>query len=102
MLFRRVRGRGRAGRRRSKRWKTDKPIEWRIYRGRRIRDGRVIERSLEGLVLAAAGDAPASPGMRFFVSGPSPIEQHGFKSAVVRRTAIRADGRRLMFAEIEA
>lgn len=90
------------GRRRSPRWRTNKTLAWRVSRGRRVRESRLVERSLDGLVLAVEpGDAPPE-GTRFCPCGVESIDRLGFRSAIVRRTEAPNDDYRLVFAEIEA
>jgi hypothetical protein len=99
---RRGENRGSADRRRSSRWLTDKMLPWRVSRGRRIRESQLLERSLDGLVLAVEpGDAPPE-GTRLFPYGAEPIDRCGFRSAIVRRTEVANDDHKLVFAEIES
>jgi hypothetical protein len=91
-----------AGRRRSSRWETDKTLAWRVSRGRRVRESRVVERSLDGLVLAVEPRDAAPEGSRFFPYGAEPADRFGFRSAIVRRTEAPNEDYRLVFAEIEA
>ena len=75
-------------RRRSDRWVTHTPIRWRCRRSRRVRDGVVTQRSLEGMVIVA--DQADTCGLKIG-SGVIPADEptgirHGFRRAVVRRT----------------
>ena len=89
-------------RRRSNRWCTDAPLTWRVERGRRPRPGRVLERSLEGMILAVDVDDLPAVGKRLKPHEPLQGTRLGFSSAIVTRTG-HGDGRlRLVYLEIEA
>jgi len=89
-------------RRRSSRWETDRLLHWRIYRGRRLRESRVVERSLDGVVLQVERHDLARQGTRLFLSDPIEIDKLGFRSARVTRADTRSPNMRLIYAEIEA
>jgi len=89
-------------RRRSDRWPTDKTLRWRVFRGRRSRPGRLIERSLDGLVLAVAPKDAPPPGTRLLPRDEGDLDRLGFRCAVVRRIERPSREVRLLFAEIEA
>jgi hypothetical protein len=94
--------RGIRDRRRSARWMIDRPIRWRVYRGRRARAGRIIERSNDGLVLLVeARDLPKA-GTRVYPAGSATRDWLGFASAVVRRREQPNSNIGLVFAEIES
>jgi hypothetical protein len=81
---------------------TSKPLRWRPFRGRRIRESRVVERSLDGLVLMSRPrDAPA-PGTRFAPGDLEVGDRFGFRSALVKRVEAPNPAARLIFSEIEA
>lgn len=95
-------GRQGLGRRRSPRWEVNRVLSWCVHRGRKIREARVIERSLDGLVLLATRDESVRVGTRL---GPSSLDQRqrfGFRSAVVRRMQPLNERAALLIAEIEA
>jgi hypothetical protein len=89
-------------RRRSARWSTRRPINWRVTGGRRQRHSRVVERSLDGLVLMVEGRDFAQAGTRFVIDNPADATRFGFRAAVVRRTETLKRAVRLLYAEIEA
>lgn len=89
-------------RRRSQRWETRKVLRWRVGGGRRIRESRLVERSLDGLVLVTRGGDMPRIGARIVPEDRSTADRFGFRSAVVRRTLATSWRERLVFAEIEA
>ena len=100
---RRERDRGHVNRRKSVRWEPDKSLRWRVFRGRRIRESRIVERSLNGLVLGAQMPDAVAAGTRILVSGGhGELDRLGFRSAIVRRTESGDGGGRMLIAEIEA
>lgn len=89
-------------RRHSQRWECDKPLAWRVRGGRRTRLGVIPQRSLGGFVVSAV-NRDASPAGTFLQPGDESAGiQHGFRVAVVRRTAPQPNGRCLLFVEILA
>lgn len=92
----------RIDRRRSSRWESDTLLHWRVYRGRRVRVSRMIERSLNGVVLEVEPRDIPRPETRVLLSNPMDIDRFGFRSAVVSRTETHGGGERLVFVEIEA
>lgn len=89
-------------RRRSARWQTEKPLAWRVFRGRRTRMSRVVERSLDGLVLATDPQDTPSEGTRLTPGDAATRRRFGFRSAVVRRVMTSEARTRLVVAEFEA
>jgi hypothetical protein len=89
-------------RRRSKRWRTNKTLTWRVHRGRRDRHGRVIEQSLDGLVMLVDQQDELHEGDRFSPSGRNGGNPFTFQTAIVRRTRQLQPDTELVFAEIEA
>jgi len=89
-------------RRRSPRWALDKELRWRLFRGRRVRLRRIIERSLQGLIVSAARSDVPRPGARIIPCDPDAIDELGFRSAVVKRVQIDGAHNNLVIAEIEA
>ena len=89
-------------RRQSPRWRTNKSLAWRLHRGRRKRHGRVVERSLHGLVFESnLGDTPRR-GNRIRPADSETGDRLGFRSAIVQRTRPTSLGRVLVYAEIES
>lgn len=100
---RRNQDRGHVDRRTFTRWELDKSLRWRVFHGRRIRESRMVERSLSGFALQAQMLDAVPAGTRVVVHGdPGEIDKLGFRSAVVRRTEPWSDGGKMLFAEIEA
>lgn len=100
---RREQDRGHVDRRKSMRWEPEKLLRWRVFRGRRIRESRMVERSLNGFVLGAQRPGAVPAGTRMVVDGDlDEIDRLGFRSAIVRRAESGGDGSRVLFAEIEA
>lgn len=89
-------------RRRSQRWETRKNLRWRVSGGRRIRESRLVERSLDGLVLVTRASDTPRVGARIVPEDLNLADRFGFRSAVVRRTRPVSWHERLVFAEIEA
>lgn len=87
-------------RRRSSRWRTDKPITWHERGGGRLCNGRVCERSLEGMVVVTQGGNPVPCGTHLAPGDMRMGVRHGFRHAIVRRTERRPGGRQLLFIEI--
>ncbi len=87
-------------RRRSARWKTDEKLLWRVTGGRRPRESRLIERSLDGLVLRTGQSDLPQVGQRICPAGPERNLRVGFRSAIVRRTKPDGAGGHLVVAEI--
>ena len=87
-------------RRYSERWFSGKQIQWRIHRGRRVREGRVTERSLNGMALAVAAPDAVEPGVFVFPADDRSAQRHGFRTAVICRTVEVGPGERLLFVEI--
>jgi len=90
------------GRRRSPRWSVDRELYWCVHRGRKTRIARIIERSLDGLVLLAGRDDTVPVGTRINPTTANQKERFGFRSAVVRRTQPLNEMVELLIAEIEA
>lgn len=88
-------------RRRSQRWPCDKPIDWRIQGGRRVRHGVIPERSLDGLVIATSKRDAAPAGTRVLPSDDDAINRLGFRCGVICRTAEVSD-KCFMFVDILA
>lgn len=100
---RRAQERGDVERRESTRWEPNRLFRWRVFRGRRIRQSRMVERSLGGFALGAQKPDAVPAGTRVVADGgPDEIDKLGFRSAIVRRTEPGSDGGRILFAEIEA
>ncbi len=100
---RRKQDRGHVDRRTFTRWELDKLLRWRVFRGRRIRESRMVERSLSGFALEAQMLDAVPAGTRVVADGgPHEIDKLGFRSAVVRRSEPGSDGGRMLFVEIEA
>ncbi len=89
-------------RRRSARWRLDKSVVWRVYRGRRIHTSRLVERSLEGLVLVTGAAQSIQPGKRLSFEGKKQRERLGCRLALVKGVRVREDGTHEMYLEIEA
>jgi urease accessory protein UreE len=89
-------------RRRSKRWATDETLAWRLHRGRRLRHGQVIERSLDGMTLAVETRDEPAVGARLRPSDTAECTRCGFQSAIVTRTGQGRDRLRLVYLEFEA
>ncbi len=89
-------------RRNSRRWATDKPLRWRVFRGRRVRSSRMVERSLDGMVLLVDPRDVPQPGTRLLACDAIEFDRLGFRSAVVTRTTLQDDKGALVFAQIEA
>jgi hypothetical protein len=89
-------------RRRSERWETNKLLHWRVYRGRRLRESHIVERSLNGVVLQVEPHDVARQGTRLLLSDPTEIDKLGFRSARVTRAEGPSAEMRLVYAEIEA
>lgn len=87
-------------RRHSRRWPCDKEIRWRIHGGRRVRVGRVAERSLNGMVIAAPAMDLTPPGTYLKPAGREASLRHGFHTGVVRRVGQAGHGEDLLFIEI--
>ncbi len=77
-------------------------MQWRLYRGRRSRSSRLIQRSLHGLVFVAQSQDTPDVGKRLSPHVVQHVDKYGFKSAVVRRVTPLADKSNLVYAEIEA
>ena len=90
------------GRRKSPRWPMDRELSWCVHRGRKTRQARIIERSLDGLVLLAGRDDTVPVGTRINPTTLNQKERLGFRSAVVRRTQALNDTAELLIVEIEA
>jgi hypothetical protein len=88
-------------RRRSQRWPCDKPIDWRVQGGRRVRHGMIPERSLDGLVIAASKQDAAPAGTRVSPSDDEAGTRLGFRCGVICRTAEVSD-QYLLFIDILA
>ncbi len=99
---RRAIDRGTIDRRRSPRWELNKPIDWRVYRGRRVRRSWIVERSMDGIAMMVAQRDAVTAGKRMVVLDMASAERFGFRSAIVRRTESRGGDERMLFAEIEA
>ena len=100
---RRDRDRGHVDRRKSTRWEPAKSLRRRVLRGRQIRESRIAERSLNGLVLGAPMPDAVAAGTRIVVSGGrNESDRLGFRSAIVRRAECGGNGGRMLFAETEA
>lgn len=89
-------------RRRSERWWTNQKIEWRLHRGRRLRESRLVQRSLHGLVLMTDQKDTPDIGKRLAPHADQEVDRYGFRSAVVRRVVPLAGRMNLIYAEIEA
>lgn len=89
-------------RRRSPRWADGRPLRWRLHRGRRIRRSTVIDRSLNGLVLADDLPQRIEVGQQLRPADPQAAQRHGFEHAVVRRLEENESGDRRIVAEILA
>ena len=87
-------------RRYSQRWFSGKQIQWRIHRGRRVREGRVTERSLNGMALAVAAPDAVEPGVFVLPADDQSAQRHGFHTAVICRTAQGGPNQRLLYVEI--
>jgi hypothetical protein len=92
-----------ADRRSSERWRTDRPLRWRLRGDAEPCEGVIVERSLNGLVLLAdATEAPELGEHLKPVSNEMAV-RHGFRCAVVvRREAEAALGQRRVYLEILA
>lgn len=102
-LDRREQDRGSVDRRRSSRWTPDRLLCWRVFRGRRLREGWIVERSLNGFVLATLRCDAVPAGTRIIVKGGrDEFDKLGFRSAIVRRTDPGEGSRRMLIAEIDA
>jgi len=88
-------------RRRSARWRTDKAFSWRIERGRRIRGGRIAERSLHGFAMIVESRDLPKPGTRIHAVDETESDRLGIRTAVVRRV-IKRDFVPMLVAEIES
>jgi hypothetical protein len=86
--------------RRSQRWPCDKPIQWRIQHGRRVRHGTVPDRSLHGMVIAATKADAVPPGTFVFPGDDQTSLRHGFRTGVITRTAEVNDQECLLFIDI--
>jgi hypothetical protein len=95
-------GRKGLGRRRSPRWAVNRVLSWCVHRGRKIREARVIERSLDGLVLLADRDDSLRVGTRLTPSSVDQRQRFGFRSAVIRRMQPLNEQAAVLIAEIEA
>ncbi len=101
-LDRREEDRGQVDRRKSERWKLERALRWRVYRGRRTREALIVERSLNGLALWIRDRDVVAAGSRIVVAGTRrEIERLGFRSVLVRRTDPSKNGGEMVFAEIE-
>ena len=89
-------------RRGARRRPENRPIVWRVARGRRQRPGRIVERSLYGLVIQTDADSAAPAGARLHPGTGESVDRLGFRSAVIQRVEAPNPEIRLMFAEIEA
>lgn len=87
-------------RRRSQRWPCDKPIRWRVRHGRRLRDSVVPERSLCGIVIAAAKADAVPTGTFVFPGDDQNSVRHGFRTGVISRTADLNEQQCLLFIDI--
>ncbi|MGA3066624.1 MAG: hypothetical protein ABSF29_07230 [Tepidisphaeraceae bacterium] len=89
-------------RRRSERWQCAKPIQWRVRGGRRVRQGMVPERSMSGMVIAAARQDLVPVGTQVRPGDDQTCVRHGFRAGVICRTDI-VDGQiYLLFVDILA
>ena len=87
-------------RRRSARWSCDKLVQWRIYRGRAVHQGHIVERSLDGMVIDASC-VPAA-GTCLVPADDQTALRRGFRFAIVRRTLPVSESVTRMFVEILA
>jgi hypothetical protein len=89
-------------RRRSKRWHCDSQIVWRIQGGRRQRQGRVPERSLDGMIITADKKDAVPAGTYVFPGDLETGVRHGFRKGVICRTADAGERESLLFVAILA
>lgn len=87
-------------RRRSSRWLTNKIIQWRLSDDSRQFSGYVVERSLQGMVIAVSKSNCPEPSAIIRPASPSMGNRHGFAAAMLRRVEQDAAGQCLMFVEI--
>ncbi|HZZ41493.1 MAG TPA: hypothetical protein VFE58_01025 [Tepidisphaeraceae bacterium] len=87
-------------RRRSQRWACSKTIHWRVRGGRRIRESLVPERSLDGLVISAERRDLVPLGTRIQPCDLDTEVRHGFRDAVVCRTADDGEKNYLLYIDI--
>ena len=102
IYHRRNPGGGRGERRGSRRWRANQPITWCVRRGRRARQGIIVERSLSGLVIEAPPREESPAGTRLRPTTHDACECLGFHCAVVQRVEAPERDVRLIYVEIEA
>ncbi|MDP9173254.1 MAG: hypothetical protein M3O30_05235 [Planctomycetota bacterium] len=89
-------------RRNSQRWPCAKGILWRIHGGHRVRHGWIPERSMDGIVIAAATEDAAPVGTCILPTDDRGSLRHGFRQGVICRIADLDAGWNLLFVEILA
>lgn len=89
-------------RRRSTRRPTDRTVRFRVARGHKPRAGRIVERSLDGLVIEAPARDAVRVGQRLHALAGTTADEFGFRAAVVRRVEERSPRQHRICAEIEA
>ena len=89
-------------RRNSERWPCAKGILWRVRGGRRVRQGLIPERSMQGMVIAASKGDAAPPGTFVVPTDDRGSLRHGFRTGVICRTAELDAEWNLLFVEILA
>src|SRR5579862_6738827 len=90
-------------RRYSARWQLDRAFPWRAHGGRRVRQARVVERSLNGLVLES--EHPGGTlrvGAMIHPGDEGAALRHGYRLAIVRRVESLGGGRHRVVIEILA
>ena len=91
----------RVERRYSTRWITNKMISWRVHHGKRVRHSKLIERSLNSMVLLSSRCDVPPIGAYVHPDDEKSGDRHGFRLAIVRRIHERETGY-VVFLEIFA
>jgi hypothetical protein len=90
-------------RRASERWRTERPLRWRLRGDAESSEGVIVERSLNGLVLLSDAKIAPELGEHLKPISNEMAVRHGFRCAVVvRREAEAALGQRKVYLEILA
>ncbi len=89
-------------RRLSERWPSRKSIRWRVRGGRRERCSRIVERSLDGLVLLTNSRDTPRAGDIVYPADSAASHRHGMREGVVLRTEAGGGDDSLVYVSILA
>jgi hypothetical protein len=80
---------------------VNRPLQWRVDRGRKVREALLVGRSDRNVILLTDDDDVLSKGMRLRTGAPDEETGLGFESMVIERVEDRVPGSKLVYAEIE-